>query len=393
MLPITQMEHPAHHPSLQDDCTLPSSRTQGQQTRDKSHHQDACGQRHDHERDVRPKEPQRLSTNDEPVIQVLEKETAAFASTSTSEEAREDERPGKRRSFYARHRIGFHFVIWVLFTAWWIAGLVLHRQNKNWIIPFLIWLCITVGLLSIHLPLVLIWRPVHWVWVQAIVRVVSYIPEQLRVPAGAVLTIAIIVVGAFASREGENNTRANRAVSLSGLAVFILVLWATSRNRKRVNWHTVITGILMQFLIALFVLRTKAGYDIFNFVSSIARELLAFAQNGVIFLTDDSIVDLHWFLLSVGPSIIFWVAMIKLLYHYGILPWIVGKSALLFFWSMRVSGAEAVVAVASPFVGMAESVLLIKPFVAHLTNAEIHQVVRRIRRNHRIVSTRNTEKS
>ena len=53
----------------------------------------------------------------------------------------------------------------------------------------------------------------------------------------------------------------------------------------------------------------------------------------------------------------------------------IGKFATFFFWSLRVSGAEAVVAAASPFIGQGESAMLIKPFVAHLTQAELHQVM------------------
>jgi CNT family concentrative nucleoside transporter len=85
------------------------------------------------------------------------------------------------------------------------------------------------------------------------------IPEKMRVWFGAVGTIAVIIIGAFASPESSDNTRANRAVSLFGLAVFITVLYGTSHNRRMIKWHTVIVGMLAQFLIALFVLRTSVG--------------------------------------------------------------------------------------------------------------------------------------
>ena len=68
-----------------------------------------------------------------------------------------------------------------------------------------------------------------------------------------------MLVGGFASPESQDNTRSNRAISLFGLAVIIFVLWATSRDRKRIKWHTVIVGMLVQFLVALFVLRSGAG--------------------------------------------------------------------------------------------------------------------------------------
>lgn len=59
----------------------------------------------------------------------------------------------------------------------------------------------------------------------------------------------------------------------------------------------------------------------------------------------------------------------------GALQWLVRKAASFFHWTLRVSGAEAVVASSSPFFGQGESVLLIKPFLGVLTKAEIHQVM------------------
>ena len=107
--------------------------------------------------------------------------------------------------------------------------------------------------------------------------------------------------------------------------------------------------MLLQFLVALFVLRTSVGYNIFSFIPSLCRDLLGFADFGVSFLTDTSVTKLPWFLTGVVPPIIFFVSIVQLLYYFNILQWFIGKFAAFFFWSMRVSGAEAVVASASPF--------------------------------------------
>ena len=72
----------------------------------------------------------------------------------------------------------------------------------------------------------------------------------------------IIVVGTFTSPQSDDNTTANRTVSLFGLLVFISVFYATSNNRKMINWHTVIVGMLAQFILALFVLRTQVGVSL-----------------------------------------------------------------------------------------------------------------------------------
>jgi len=252
---------------------------------------------------------------------------------------------------------------------------VVHRNDKNWVIPFLLWLAIMIRLITCHIPITIVTRPMHWVWANTGTRFANLIPEKLRIPAGAALTIAVMIVGSFASAESEDNTRVNRAVSLFGLAVFIFGFWATSRNRSKIIWHTVIVGMLLQFIVALFVLRTGVGYDIFNFISELARLLLSFAEAGVTFLTDSEVPTKPWFFISVIPAIIFFVSFVQLLYYWGILQWFIGKFAVFFFWSMRVSGAEAVVASASPFIGQGESAMLIRPFVAHLTMAEMHQVM------------------
>lgn len=153
-------------------------------------------------------------------------------------------------------------------------------------------------------------------WNNSAVKVASLIPERMRLPSAALGVMAVIIVGAMASEEVGDNTRANRAVSLFGLLVFIFVLWATSRNRSKIRWHTVIVGELVQFIIALFVLRTKAGFDIFNFISQMCRDLLGFANKGVVFLTADSVTKLGWFLTGVIPPIIFFVAFVQLLYYW-----------------------------------------------------------------------------
>ncbi|KAI8933669.1 hypothetical protein NX059_009389 [Plenodomus lindquistii] len=268
-----------------------------------------------------------------------------------------------------------HRVLQANDRRWWVASVVLHHDDKNWVIPFLLYLAIMIRLITLHIPVTIVTKPMHWVWNQTGVRIGNMIPQKMRVPAGAALTIAVIIVGSFASEESEDNTRANRAVSLFGLLVFIAGFWATSRNRSKIMWHTVIVGMLMQFIIALFVLRTGVGYDIFNFISELARELLGFAKDGVTFLTNEDTAKLTWFFISVIPAIIFFVSFVQLLYYWGILQWFIGKFAVFFYWSLKVSGSEAVVASASPFIGQGESAMLIRPFVAHLTMAEMHQVM------------------
>lgn len=258
---------------------------------------------------------------------------------------------------------------------WWIAGLISYRETKNWVIPFLLWLCIAVRYITFYVSARYVLVPLRFVWKKTAVRIVDFVPEKFRTISGAAIVVAAYLVGTFVTEETGQNTRADRAISLMGLCIFIAVLWATSNNRAAIQWHTVIVGMLMQFIIALFVLRTQVGYDIFEFISGLARSLLSFAKHGVAFLTNTEISEYPYFFFGVLPAIVFFVALVQLLYFYHILHWFVEKFATFFFWTMRVSGAEAVVAAASPFIGQGESAMLVKPFVPFLTLAEIHQVM------------------
>lgn len=260
---------------------------------------------------------------------------------------------------------------------WWIAGLILHRHDLGWVIPFLLYLAIIFRITFLYAPMTVVTTPMLWVWGKIATPIVRNIPQRWRTRASALFVAAVIVIGALASAESADNTRANRAIGLLGLVLLIGILYLTSKDRTRVDWHPVIVGMLVQYIIALFVLRTKVGYDIFNFISTLATDLLDFAKDGVEFLTTTPLPPSisSWFLVSTIPAIIFFVSFVQLLFYMGVLQWFLAKSAVFFFWSMRVSGAEAVVAAASPFIGQGESAKLIRPFIEYLTLAEIHQVM------------------
>lgn len=141
-------------------------------------------------------------------------------------------------------------------------------------------------------------------------------PPKWPFVASAVVLLALITTVALAAPEFQDNTRASRAVSLAGLALTLGVLWLTSRNRRCVCWYTVLVGLYLQFLIALFVLRTDVGYNIFAWLGERAGDLLGFSQDGLAFLTDDDVPTLTWFVISVAPPIIFFAAIAQLLAYW-----------------------------------------------------------------------------
>lgn len=307
-----------------------------------------------------------------------EKQSERVGSVTARSKPESETERGPLEALWHRHwKKVAQLLTFMVFTAWWIYGLVFYRhtEGKGWLIPTLLYIALILRLVFFYVSSSLVLRPVRFVWVSTVVRVYDWVPHTWHKPAAAIVTFAVFLIGSFVPEETGDNTRANRAISIFGLIVMLAVLTATSRDWRIIPWHTVIGGMLTQFIIAVFVLRTKAGYDIFKFISDMARQLLGFANKGLAFLTDEKAAASLWFLATVIPAIIFFIALVQMLYYVGFLQWFITKLAVFFFWSLRVSGAEAVVAAATPFIGQGESAMLIRPFMDHLTMAEIHQIM------------------
>jgi CNT family concentrative nucleoside transporter len=83
----------------------------------------------------------------------------------------------------------------------------------------------------------------------------------------------------------------------------------------------------------------------------------------------------HPFFIAETSSFLVFISLVQALYYIGFIQWFIRKFATFVFWALGVSGAEAVVAAATPFIGQGESAMLVRPFVPHMTKAEIHQIM------------------
>ena len=120
--------------------------------------------------------------------------------------------------FYRRYRIFFHLLFALFFTGWWIAGLILHgihdplSSNTGWLKPFLLWLGITLRFVFFHVRITVLTKPVRWAWEATSVLFAQLLPDQVKIPLAALLTVSVFLIGGFVSPESEDNTRDNRAV-------------------------------------------------------------------------------------------------------------------------------------------------------------------------------------
>ncbi len=92
----------------------------------------------------------------------------------------------------------------------------------------------------------------------------------------------------------------DRAISVLGLFVFQFGFWVTSSQRSHIQWQTVIVGLFIQQVTALFVLKTGAGFHIFRWLATLASDLSSQGLVGAIFFFDqDTVETKHWSFVTV----------------------------------------------------------------------------------------------
>lgn len=164
------------------------------------------------------------------------------------------------------------------------------------------------------------------------------------------------------------------AISALGLIVFIGMSYAFSINRCAVRWRTVAWGLGLEFVFALLILKTPSGLAVFKSIGDVVSNFLAYSDVGAKFVFGESYKD-HLFAFQVLPTIIFFSAFISVLYHYGILQWVVNALAWVMMKTMKTSGAESLSCAGNIFLGPTESPLIVKPFVATMTQSELFAVM------------------
>ncbi len=190
----------------------------------------------------------------------------------------------------------------------------------------------------------------------------------------------------------------DRLMGIVGMVTMIGLAVLMSYDRKRINWRLVGSGVALQVAFGLVVLKTSVGRAFFQTVGGWITALLGFQEQGARFVFGNLVqsnvpVGLPgvggaldssagmvantgaFFAFSVLPTIIFFSALMSVLYYLGVMQWIVKGLA----WGMQktlgTSGAETLSASGNIFLGQTEAPLLIKPFVAKMTQSELVTVM------------------
>ena len=232
------------------------------------------------------------------------------------------------------------------------------------------------------------------------------------------LAAAVLTLGAAAVLAGD--LIGPRGQAALGLLCFFSIAAACSANLRAINWHTVVWGIGLQVLLALFVLKIgftrttppeaihdfhlqqtvavigagplgplnaaaltkpappetyfyRPGYEFFRAAAGVIKKLLQFSEQGALFVFG-SLADGRKefiFAFSALPTIIFISSFFTVLYYLGVLQIVVRVVALVMSKLMRTSGAETLSVTANVFMGQTEAPLIVKPYVERLTRSEL----------------------
>ncbi|CAF1496655.1 unnamed protein product, partial [Didymodactylos carnosus] len=139
----------------------------------------------------------------------------------------------------------------------------------------------------------------------------------------------------------------------------------------KIQWNTVIRSFLLQFLLAMIVMRTRFGFEFFQFLGNEVSSFMDSVIPACTFVYGQNYLD-HFFVFKITSIIIFLAAIIGVLYYYGIIQAIISKIAWFLQYLLNTTAAESVFVVASVFLGMSEAPLLIQPLISKLTPSELH---------------------
>ncbi len=169
-----------------------------------------------------------------------------------------------------------------------------------------------------------------------------------------------------------------RFTGLLGLAVLLGLIYALSSNRRAIRWRTVAWGLSLQVLFAFLVLKWSYGQVLLQIGAGAVTSLLAHAVDGssmVFGKLGDPTSPLEVFAFAVLPTIIFVSALFAMLYHLGIMQWIIRGVAWIMQRTMGTSGAESTNVAASIFMGQTEAPLTIRPFLNGATRSELMTIM------------------
>ncbi|USD38469.1 NupC/NupG family nucleoside CNT transporter [Ferrimonas sp. SCSIO 43195] len=166
-------------------------------------------------------------------------------------------------------------------------------------------------------------------------------------------------------------------MSLVGVATLIAIAIAFSTNRKAINLRTVGGALAIQAALGAFVLYVPFGKDVLGDISSAVSNVISYANDGIGFLFGDLAKFKVGFIFAINvlPIIVFFSSLIAVLYYLGVMQWIIRILGGGLQKALGTSRPESMSATANIFVGQTEAPLVVRPFIASMTQSELFAIM------------------
>ena len=171
-----------------------------------------------------------------------------------------------------------------------------------------------------------------------------------------------------------------------GIAALVAVAWAISENRRGFPWRTAVAGLLVQFAVALILIKLPGSQIVFRWIGNGVDALLRSTEAGTSLVFgylggaplpfEESFPGAAFvFAFRVLPMVVFVSALSAVLYHYRVLPWVVRGFAWALVKTLNISGAVSFSTAANVFIGMVEAPLLVRPYLERMSRSDLFVVM------------------
>lgn len=171
-----------------------------------------------------------------------------------------------------------------------------------------------------------------------------------------------------------------------GIAALVAVAWAISEDRRGFPWRTAVAGLLVQFAVALILIKLPGSQIVFKWIGNGVDALLRSTEAGTSLVFgylggaplpfEESFPGAAFvFAFRVLPMVVFVSALSAVLYHYRVLPWVVRGFAWALVKTLNISGAVSFSTAANVFIGMVEAPLLVRPYLERMSRSDLFVVM------------------
>jgi len=258
----------------------------------------------------------------------------------------------------------FIAIVLLIYTIVAISVSGFRHATGLFVISMLFWFCVIYMFIRDHCG--------ETIYISCCLPVISLVRRKWKFLRWIVLLVVLTLLALWFGLDTAKDPR--RFISVAGMLVYVGISWVFSKHRRKVRWRPVLWGMGMQFVFALVILRTSHGFSAFKFVGDTVARFLDYTDVGSAFVFGEGFLE-HYIAFKVLTVIIFFSSFISVLYYLGVMPLIITKIAWLMQVTMGTSAAESLSAAGNIFVGQTEAPLLIRPFLAALTQSELHAVM------------------